>query len=327
MPDSSKAASVWWKRPDCLQSDLKDAARGIGCTLGVILLSGCRTSNAGPWNPYQWDGSAFLGLYVVLIGLLFLILGWLGRKRGAPLRFDHDPIQSLDPYWIAMLSRDRLGVAQAGVAALAVREMVCFDEAPSLLGRGCLRIARYPGMTEPEQINRVERCIWDVLPPDGTPVIIIDLNLRDLPVFEEIDSELVRAGYKVGLSQSFPVVARRLGAVLAVVGIGVVRYVADLLSNRPVMALVLVILATLCVGTWLAFRGQILTEPGRILLGRIEEEVGGLAGLEPESITADWLMPALVGVHGPEVLAGTPWAKLEPALDCVMAREFETCDS
>jgi uncharacterized protein (TIGR04222 family) len=242
-------------------------------------------------NPFDLRGPAFLGFYLVLALVVFILVHALRRQGedGPVPRF-----QAVDPYLIAYLRGGTPEAVRAAVLSLIDRGFL----RPSARSIGTTGEGLRAGVSRPLERALLEAC------RDGT----IAHKLHQLPAVESaaaaLEPELVRQGLMPDQSQLSRRFVIGLVALAILGGISLVRIVNALIRHRP-FGFLLVLTLVAAAGV-VALLGQRRTTLGSRVLADLQELFAGLRGRADElpSGGATNELALLLGVFGIGALVG-----------------------
>lgn len=210
-------------------------AVGLLALGGSALLTGCAS------QVLDLHGSAFLGLFVVLIPGAFLLSFLLGRifvADGPSIR--QEPIDN--PYHVAFLGGGQTRMFQAILARLYEAKLISFI----VTGKNGSKVKRLNDKdSDTAQLTPEEERVLHALPRESYETLH-SVRQSLSPVFEGVREELSLKGLIMTSSQRS---LTRLVAMLPVLGLmafGVAKVVVGLGRDKPVLFLVLLLLV--CVG-------------------------------------------------------------------------------
>lgn len=215
---------------------LRSAAVWLGTVSVLGLIAGC----SGSMNVFDWRGTEFLQFYLValVLGLgasFFLVSAFRGRARLQDRTLD-------DPYDVAFLGGGGNRVVDAALAALYERQLIKVEQA-NAQGAVMVQAVPDPGTTE---LSEMERAVHRAIPVDS-PAKLRDVRLSLRATMDARRDSLAEQG--LVLSPSHLRQLRLLAALplLAVMVAGIIKIAVGLERHRPVLILVMLVVATLFV--------------------------------------------------------------------------------
>jgi uncharacterized protein (TIGR04222 family) len=280
--------------------------------IGVSALTGCTALAAIDWNVLEWTGGPFLVFYGALMTLTLMTLFVTRQIRGAGA--SAVSVADEDPYVVAGLAGGSRSVVDAGIAALASRQLIeAHPVTPHWVGRR-------KGV-EPGEVSRVEEALLAAMPEHGEAQLG-DLRRKMKPMLAGIRQEVRQRGWEPTRGQWTGRVLIRVCVVLAVVALGVIKIGVGMADDRPVGILMGLVALTFVGGLILAFRVRRRTRAGDEALAELRlhqaEMRSTLRGPTPDP---DWTVPMFIALAGGSALAGTTLARWQPTLRPAPGRE------
>ncbi len=300
---------------------LRSLFRGSAAATAILGFTGCGALAVTDWNVFDWTGTPFLALYLVLMGAALTVLlttRWLrGTATGSMGSDATTRLENEDPYVVAGLVDGARGILQAGLAALAARGLIESHPAtPAWIGRS--------KNAQPGNLTGIEAAIWEAIPADR------EIEFRTLrkelkPHFAKVREKVQARGWEPSTATLNSARLGRALLVLAVVGIGIAKIAIGISRDRPVGFLVVLTLATLLFGLILAFRIPRRTRSGEALVTRSRaEETEIRQSLREPSLSPEWSLPMMVALFGGTALAGTTLASWQRPLERPVPRPGTT---
>lgn len=300
---------------------LRSLFRGSAAATAILGFTGCGALAVTDWNVFDWTGTPFLVLYVILMGAaltLLLTTRWLRGTATTSAGSDATTrIENENPYVVAGLVDGARGILQAGLAALAARGLIESHPAtPSWIGRS--------KNAQPGNLTGIEAAIWEAIPTDR------EIEFRKLrkelkPHFASIRQDVQARGWEPSTATLNTARLWRALLVLALVGFGMAKIAIGFSRDRPVGFLVVLTLATLFFGLILAFRIPRRTRAGQSMVNRFRaEEFQIRQSLRQPSLSPDWSLPMAVALFGGAALAGTALASWQRPLERPVPRPGTT---
>ncbi len=286
--------------------------------MGLSALTGCTALAAIEWNVFDWMGGPFLALYGVVMALALGVL-WVTRQiRGQGRAVG--TVEDENPYAVAGLAGGGSSVVSAGIAALAARGLIEAHHAtPNWVGRR--------KDAEPMEVSRVEEALLAAMPDHGE-VQLGDLRRKVKPLLAEVRQEVRQRGWEPSPAQRIRRIFLRVGIVLTVVALGLIKIAIGTYRDRPVGFLIGLVALTCVGGLILAFRVRRRTRAGEEALTRLRlhqaEMRTTLRGPTPDP---DWTVPMFIALAGGSALAGTTLARWQPTLQPAPRREAAGSDA
>lgn len=286
--------------------------RGTAAAIAGLGLTGCGALAITDWNVFDWTGTPFLVLYMILMGAALTVLlttRWLRGTATDSMGSDATiRLQNEDPYVVAGLVDGARGILQAGLAALAARGLIESHSAtPAWIGRS--------KNAQPGNLTGIEAAIWEAIPADR------EIEFRTLrkelkPHFAKVREKVQARGWEPSTATLNTARLWRALLVLALVGIGIAKIAIGISRDRPVGFLVVLTLATLLFGLILAFRIPRRTRSGEALVTRSRAEEAEIRqSLREPSLSPEWSLPMMVALFGGTALAGTTLASWQRPLE------------
>jgi uncharacterized protein (TIGR04222 family) len=288
---------------------LRSLFRGSAAATAILGFTGCGALAVTDWNVFDWTGTPFLVLYLILMGAaltLLLTTRWLRGTATAPAGSDGTTrIESEDPYVVAGLVDGARGILQTGLAALATRGLIESHTAtPSWIGR--------KKNAQPGNLNGIEAAIWEAIPADRE-IEIRTLRKELKPHLASIRKGVQARGWEPSTATLNTARWLRVLLVLALVGFGIAKIAIGMSRDRPVGFLVALTLATLFVGLIIALAIPRRTRAGQSMVSRFRTHEAQIRQtLRQPSLSPDWSLPMMVAIFGGGALAGTALASWQP---------------
>jgi uncharacterized protein (TIGR04222 family) len=275
-------------------------------------LTGCTALAAIEWNVFDWTGGPFLAFYGAVMALALMLLFATRQIRGQGKSVA--AVQDENPYAVAGLAGGGSSVVNAGIAALAARNLIeAHPATPHWVGRR--------KGAEPVEVSRVEEALLAAMPDHGE-VQLGDLRRKVKPLLAEVRHEVRQRGWEPTPAQRIRRILLRVGIVLSVVALGLTKIAIGMSRERPVGFLIGLVALTFVGGLILAFRVRRRTRAGDEALAELRlheaEMRSTLRGPTPDP---DWTVPMFIALAGGSALAGTTLARWQPTLRPAPGRE------
>jgi uncharacterized protein (TIGR04222 family) len=257
-----------------------------GALAAGLLASG--RALAMPLNPLDWQGPAFLVLFLVLMVASIIYAAVKRRMHGDSGRSGSS--HGLDASGIALLAGGEQRVIDRVVGELMARKAASFD---ADLGR--LRVEQVPRDLDPAAHE-----IATALERDGS---LATITARVAPSLAQLRTTLVQRGLLLDAEAAAAAARASALAPALVLGFGVLKIAVGVARERPVAILVVlcVIMAVVTLGFFFARPSH--SRPGRRVLAELKQRHARAMRAPRDS---EW--PIALALAGTAVMSGTVYA-------------------